>query len=86
MKYVLVNLECEASSALESLLDDQVLKELAYSLKYKTPKLAYNNILLPVKNVDKTDQAFLLNEQKVKQHIVYHQGVDYSEAIIYSLF
>lgn len=86
MKYVLVNLECEASSALESLLDDQVLKEFAYSSKYKTPKLAYNNILLPVKNVDKTDQAFLLNEQKVKQHIVYHQGIDYSEDIIYSLF
>lgn len=85
-KYILINISCESSSLLESLLDDKVLKEFAYGAKYKEPRLEYDNILIPIIPEDKTNQEFNLNYPKLAQSIVQEVGVSHTIDIYYSIF
>lgn len=85
-QFILVDASFETSSMLEALLDDTLLKELAYGMKYKTPRLEYDHVLVPLVLMDPNDHGFSMNYYKLVQKVVQQQGVVYSEDVYYSLY
>ena len=64
-QFILVDASFQSSSMLEALIDDTLLKELAYGMKYKTPRLEYGNILIPLVLMDENDHDFSMNYYKL---------------------
>lgn len=84
MQYILLNITLKSSSILEDLMDNKILKEIAYGAKYKEPTLEYDNILLPIlENPDFSETDYILNKDYIKQFI---SNFNNSETILYSIY
>ena len=81
MNYILFSLSCENSSILEDLLTNDILKEYPYGAKYKTHRLCFDNILIPM--VDSVPENF--NTENILKYCVY-TGTDWSLEALYSVF
>lgn len=85
-QFILVDATFDSSSLIETLIDDKILKEYAYGMKYKSPRLEYGNILIPLILMDESDHEFSMNYYKLAQKVVQKQGITYSEDVYYSLY
>lgn len=83
-KYVLINFTTQSDSLIEDLLDNDILKEYAFSTKYKTPNLSYENILVPVCPYNKMDENFEMEKMNYKKSISADGPV--SDNTLYSLW
>lgn len=86
MEYLLTNIVLEKSSILEELMDNTVLKEIAYGSKFKEPTLEYDNVLIPLICVNEEDQGYILEGAKLKNRVIQQPGIMYSEDTYYSLY
>lgn len=83
MEYLLLNATFEASSVIESLMDDTVLKTVPFGSKFKAPILTYNDILIPIIPTDMNDVDFFLKEGRLANHVKY---ANLKQDIIYSVY
>jgi len=83
MRYILLDFSSEMSSVLEDLLDNDILKEAAFTAKYKTPSLSYNNILVPLNSDVEVPETTLF---LTKQHVTQWQNVSYDDSIYKSIY
>ena len=67
MEYLLTNIVLEKSSILEELMDNTVLKEIAYGSKFKEPTLEYDNVLIPLICVNEEDPRLYIGQCKIKE-------------------
>ena len=85
MDYLLINASFETNSMIESLLDDNILKEYAFSAKYKKP-LSYDNILVPCIAVDESDEDFIFSQLELEKHINMTSPVAIDRNLLYSIY
>ena len=83
-EYMLLNIVTDPNSAIEDTLDNIVLKDLAFSSKYKIPKLVYNNVLIEIVDVDSSDSEYFEYRDFIQNSIVNSANI--SENTLYSLY
>lgn len=66
MKLLLFDATFEGGSSNSDILDNKILKDIAFSRKLKSPVLTYNNIMIPIINENEKDEEYLLNKAHLK--------------------
>lgn len=85
MKYLLLNISFEASSVLEDIMDNKVLKEIPFGSKFKTPVLSYGSVLIPYNlSVDLSDTDFKLMEGLIFSRCT--SPIEITQEMIYSIY
>ena len=84
MKYLLLNVTFEASSVIEDIVDNKILKEIPFGFKYKIPVLSYGNVLIPYISTDMNDSEFKLLEGLIFSHCTSPMGIE--QDMVYSIY
>ena len=85
--YIILNLSLEENSALENILDNDILKEKAFSSKYKANKMLYYNYILLEIETYVSDQDFEVDYQEFLKYINLDRANDVNvQYTIYKLF